>query len=366
VISLAVMLPRLTLFAACLSVVILMQAQNPVGGAVIPSLKGVVFVSSKDGLKAAGISTPGIQTSDVKMLDSDDFRASLETRLNHPLTIEGLNDIAHSVVTYYRSHNHPLVDATVPAQNVETGVVQVVVTEFYVGSVRAQGNKWFSDSVVTAPLAFQHGDAVDSANLLNQLDAANTNPFRRVNLVYEPSKEAGYTDLVLETQDRFPIRVFTGFDNGGTPSTGRNRWETGVTWGNAFRHDQQLAYDFSASTDLFGGGSSRSGQPGGPSFAGHSLTWSVPVFGRDSISILGGFQRSVPNLGQDFGLVGIAGQAGFRYSHAFRRTGSFIHTLQVGYDFKTTNNNLDFGGNRGIKDQRGDRSVSGDVRGKSH
>ena len=319
-------------------------AQQTGSRVLIPSLKGVVFVPDKGSLKASGISTPGIQTTAVKMLDSEEFRASLQSRLDHPLTLDTLNEITHSVITYYRDHNHPLVDATVPAQNVESGVVQVVVTEFRVGEVRARGNKWFSDRIVTAPLGFQHGDEVDSAKLVNQLDAANTNPFRRVNLLYQPSSQTGYTDLVLDTQDRLPLSVFSGFDNSGTPITGRNRWETGITWGNAFGHDQQLSYQFSSSTDLFGGRSSQPGQPGGASFAGHSLTWSMPVFGRDSISILGGFQRSVPNLGSDFGLVGLSGQAGVRYSHALRRTGSLIHTVQFGYDFKTTNNNLGFGG----------------------
>ena len=86
------------------------------------------------------------------------------------------------------------------------------------------------------------------------------------------------------------------------------------------------------------------GQPGGASFIGHSLIWSIPVRGRDSISISGSYERSIPNIGVDFGLVGESTELGAHYNYALRRTGSLIHTLQIGYEFKVTNNNLGFSG----------------------
>jgi hemolysin activation/secretion protein len=70
----------------------------------------------------------------------------------------------------------------------------------------------------------------------------------------------------------------------------------------------------------------------------------MPIRGRDSISIFGSYDRSVPNIGSDFGLVGVSGQASMRYSLALPRTGAFVQTVQAGYDFKVTNNNLAFGG----------------------
>lgn len=305
---------------------------------IVPSLKGLVFVAKPSDVVKDGVATAGVNVRAVKFL-GDDFAEQMKQYMGHPLTFDGLNEITHAVIAYYRAHNHPLVDAVAPAQDVENGVIQIVVTEYKVGEVRAQGNKWFSDRIVTAPVTLQHGDTVDSEKLINQLDQANTNPFRRVNLVYQPSADQGYTDLVLETQDRLPIRAFSGFDNSGAASTGRDRWEMGVTWGNALWRDEQISYQFSASPSFFTGSGVN-----GSSFEGHTLTWTIPVRGRDSITISGGYQRSVPNIGSDFGLIGKSGQAGIRYNYALKRTGSLIHTLQFGYDFKTTNNNLQFGG----------------------
>ena len=151
--------------------------------------------------------------------------------IGQPLTFKGLTEITSKVSAFYKQANHPLVDVIAPEQDVTSGVVQIVVNEFRVGEVRVKGNRWFSDGVVSAPITLQHGDTVDSQKLLNQLEIANANPFRRVDLVYQPATQPGYTDLVLNTRDRFPFTAYTGFDNSGNPATGRSRWNLGATSG---------------------------------------------------------------------------------------------------------------------------------------
>lgn len=311
---------------------------------VTPDLKALVFLSDASLLKPNGTEASGVDVSGVDMLNRDSFRERVTPFIGKPLTFNGLSQITHTVVAWYTAHSHPLVNAVVPEQNVQNGVIQIVVTEFRVGSIRTKGNRWFSNNAITAPVTLHHGDTVNSTRILADLDAINANPFRRVNLVYEPAAQPGYTDLILQTEDRFPVRFFTGFDNSGTVATGRSRWNAGVTWGNAFGLDQQLTYQFSSSTDLYRGSTRSPGAPGGPSFASHSLSWSMPFSFGDSVSVFGDYIRTVPNIGPDLGLVGLAGQASIRYTHVLPRTATFVQMLQAGYDFKTTNNDLDFGG----------------------
>ena len=320
-------------------------ASAPHGSALVtPELKGLVFLSNSNELRPNGMNAGGIVTTGIDMLSRQSFRDLAEPFLGKPLTFDGLNQITHIVIAYYSSHNHPLVNAVVPQQDVQNGVIQIVVTEFRVGSVRTKGNRWFSNSVIAAPVTLHHGDTINSDQILSDLDAANANPFRHVNLVYEPADQPGYTDVVLQTEDRFPVRFFTGFDNSGTAATGHNRWNAGATWGDAFGLDQQITYQFSSSSDLYLGSSRGSGSPGGPAFSSHSLSWSMPLSFGDSISIFGDYERSVPNIGADLDLVGVSGQASIRYTHVLPRTADFVQSLQAGYDFKTTNNDLDFGG----------------------
>jgi hemolysin activation/secretion protein len=311
---------------------------------VTPVLKGLVFLSDPAALRPNGIDASGIVTAGVDILSRPSFRDLVAPFLGKPLTFDDMNKITHSVVVYYSSHSYPLVNVVVPEQDVQNGVLQFVVTEFRVGSIRTNGNRWFSNSVIAAPLTLHHGDAVNSTQILSSLDAANANPFRHVNLVYAPGAQPGYTDLVLQTEDRFPVRFFSGFDNSGTAATGHNRWNAGVTWGNVFGLDQQLTYQFSSSSDLYLGSSRGAGSPGGPAFVSHALSWSMPLPSGDSISVFGDYERALPDIGPDLALLGLSGQASIRYTHALPRTANFVQSLQAGYDFKTTNNNLDFGG----------------------
>ena len=307
-------------------------------------LKGLVFLGSPQEVKPNGETATGIVIRNVAMLQRTRFRAQVAPYLGQPVTFDGLNDIALLVVNFYRAHHHPLVDAVIPEQDISRGTVQIVVTEFRVGAVRVEGNNWFSTGLIETAVSLHHGDTVDSRELLSDLDAANANSFRQVSLVYRPDEEPGYTDLVLHTRDRFPVRVYGGYDNSGTPVTGRSRWSLGFNWGNVLGRDQQLSYQFTSSNDFWNRRSSMYGERAGPSLVAHSLSWTTPLPSGHSLMIFGSYEQSVPNIGQHLGLVGRSGQASFRYHRHLPRTESFVQALEVGYDFKTTDNNLDFGG----------------------
>ncbi len=305
---------------------------------IVPSLKGVVFLANPQEFKKTGVATEGISFTALPMLNQTGFQQEVTAYLGKPLTFKDLNAITAKVAALYKSKNHPLLDVVAPEQDVSSGVIQIVVNEFRVGEVRVEGNRWFSDSAVSAPITLHHGDTVNSQQLLGGLDAANSNPFRRVDLTYQPSAQPGYTDLVLNTQDRFPVTGYAGFDNSGTAVTGRSRWNMGATWGNALNLDQTLSYNFSSSYNFF----SRNGPT---LFMSNGLNWSMPLRdGKDSFSIFGDFQTSTPNIGADFGYKGKSGQASARYDFGLPRTHKFVESLQIGYDFKFTNNNLAYGG----------------------
>lgn len=318
-------------------------APNREATVVLKTLNGLVFVPEASMVQANGTPVKGVVTH-VDLLNKRAFLTKMQSHLGRKLTLAGIDQITKEVVQFCSEEHRPLVNVVVPEQNVDSGTVQILVTEFHVGEVRTKGNRWFSDRSIASDIHLKHGDSIDTQSLLGEMDAANTNPFRRVSLVYEPSKQAGYTDLVLQTQDQLPFRFYSGFDNSGTPATGHDRWNFGALWGNVAGTGSQVSYQFSSSSDLFTHPSHPAGEPGGWSFEGHSLSWTTPFHWGDSLIISGDYERSVPNVGLGLGLLGVSGQASVRYLHNLPRTERFTQSLQAGYDFKSTNNNLDFGG----------------------
>ena len=76
----------------------------------------------------------------------------------------------------------------------------------------------------------------------------------------------------------------------------------------------------------------------------HSLSYSIPLPWRDHLDLSGAYVRQKPNLGPYFGQVGESGQASVRYGHPLPSLSWLGSEVQAGLDYKTSNNNLDFGG----------------------
>jgi hemolysin activation/secretion protein len=313
---------------------------------VLGNLKGLVLLSAPSKVQAEGVATNGVDTTDIGLLASPEIKDALAARIGKRLTLGDLDEIVRQIVSWYREHDHPLVDVVVPEQSLELGAVQLVVTEFRVGAVKAEGARWFAADDLVAGVRVKPGETVSGQQLLDDINALNANPFRRVDLVYRPGAAVGTADIVLRTEDRFPLRVFASFDNSGTLTTGRDRWGLGFNWGDAFWQGHLLSYQFTTSDDFWHNRPQVPGQPDNPSFVAHSLSYVISLPWRDTLEVFGSYARTTPRGTGFFNLTGEAGQASLRYGIALPKIDKATETLELGYDFKTTNNDLAFGGFR--------------------
>ena len=303
---------------------------------VLQSLKGLVFVPGpealhKDGLpNATGISAPGLP-----LLADPGFTAKVSPYIGGKVTMGDLNKIADTVTAWYRDHDQPFVSVTIPPQNITAGTVQVVVMQYRIGAVKPEGNNWFSSDLPVHESGLEPGQTLTLNGVQEGLQRLNGNPFRTVNTVFQPGEETGVTDVILKTEDRLPLRLYSTFDNAGTANLGRAEWGVGAGWGNLFGLDQQVSYQFTRSLSA--------------RFNAHSLNWTAPLPWNDKLVIFGSYEEEKPAAGIAFNEDGNSGQASLRYVHSFpafalAKGVDFSHDIQVGYDFKTTNNNLEFGG----------------------
>ena len=306
---------------------------------ILPRLEGLRFVPSIGDVVKAGVHVTGLDVAAVPGLKDGEIRQRLAAYIGRPLTLGDLHAIQQAVIGWYRAQHRPLVDVAVPQQDVSTGTVQIVVTRFALGKVEARGNRWFSTAIIRDGITQKTGAPLDLVRLKHDLDWLNRNPFRRVDVQLEKGREIGTTDVIVQTQDRLPLRVFAGLDNTGTRATGLTRWSLGFNYGNLFGLDQQISYQFTASDDLvhhLDAGSAR--------FMAHAISWVAPLPWHDLIEIFGSYVRQKPDIGPFFGQTGHSGQASIRYIHPLDGPGWLSHELRAGFDFKTTDNNLDFGG----------------------
>jgi hemolysin activation/secretion protein len=308
------------------------DAADPV---LLPVLKGVVFVDGPYALKREGLAADaagerGVSVGALEDLDADDFRAAVAPYIGRPLLLSDLDEIRSLVRARYVKAGKPFLDVSAPPQNVTSGIVQIVVTQYRLGAVTVSGAKHFSDDVIRRPLTLKAGDRLSLPEIEEELDRLNENPFVSVNAVFQPGKATGETDLVLQTTDRTPVRVYAEVDNRGFRQLGIWQYEVGVNWGNAFGAGHILSYQLTRSFE--------------GRFTAHSASGVFGIAPKSKILVFGSYSTVRPEIAEGFDNVGHSGQASVRFSRTLPRPAGFNGSLQVGYDYKFTDNNLEFSG----------------------
>jgi hemolysin activation/secretion protein len=148
----------------------------------------------------------------------------------------------------------------------------------------------------------------------------------------------------LDFPDRPLRRFYAGFDDTGMPVTGRDRYSVGFNWGNVFGLDHQFSYQFITSPDLWRTCDRGTGHSNDPRFVAHSASYMAPMPWGDFVSIFGTYVAQAPDLGLNFDQVGHSLQLSLRYEHPFASFWNISHQLQIGFDYKRSDNNLSFGG----------------------
>jgi len=306
---------------------------------VTADLKAVVFVDRADQVKAEGV--PGVSgvITGIEILKDGDFRKKMEPYLGKPATLTTLNKICRDVIDYYRREGFPVVNVVFPKQTVRDGAVQFVVEEARVGKVIVEGAKWFNPEKFKNEVSLREGDKVDGDQLQEDVRWLNTNPFRQTDLAFQPGEAPGTTDVILEVNDRMPLRFFFTYDNYGIDLTGKNRLSTGFNFGNLFNQDQQVNFQYTTTTEnIFDGVNVYSG------------SWIVPFPWRNYLTIYGAYAGSQSQIAPNNTLQGASWQISARYNAPLPMIFEYTHEVYGGLDFKQASNslliyNIEFAGN---------------------
>ena len=310
------------------------KVESPEGGeakeaVVTAEVKALVFVESAEAVKTEGVPGASGVITGIKILQQEDFKEKLRSYLGKPATMATLNKISRDVIDYYRREGFPVVNVVVPRQTVRDGVVQFVVTEAKVGKVIVEGAKWFNPDKFKDEVSLREGDTVDGDQLQEDVRWLNTNPFRSTDLAFQPGEAPGTTDVILEVNDRMPLRFFFTYDNYGIDLTGKNRLSTGFNFGNLFNMDQQVNFQYTTTTqEVFN------------SLNAYSGSWIIPFPWRNYLTIYGAYAGSQAEIAPNNTLEGTSWQVSARYNAPLPMIFEYTHEVYGGFDFKQSSNSL--------------------------
>jgi len=261
----------------------------------------------------------------------EEFRRIVGRYLDGPITLRRINELAREIIIFYREQGQPVVDVVIPEQKITAGTVQFVVIESRIGQVRVEGPCWFNPCMLADQIeCTRSGDRLYENNLRNDLFWLNRSPFRRVEVDLEPGRAPGTTDVIYKVRDAAPWRAYLGYEDTGVPALGIDRFYAGLIWGDAFKRDGLLSYQYTADTDF-------------NRLHAHAYTyqrawnrdWSFQTYG--AFSSVSSFSDPILQDGESW-IVGGALLRYLDYGPCLQSWFSF------GLDFKSTNNNLEFGG----------------------
>jgi hemolysin activation/secretion protein len=303
------------------------------GKILVKELKGIIFLSDPKEVKKEGVPEfEGIQADELPHLKISSFASRMERFFGKPVTLKTLNEISREVIIFYREHDRPIVDVSVPEQDITNGIVQFVVVRGVLGQVKIEGNRWFSAKLFESSVTIQPGEIIKASKVAQDLSWINNNPFRQANAVFTPGQKPGETDLILRVKDRFPVRFYGGYEDSGNDLTGDERWQMGFNWGNAFNLDHQFNYQFTTDNDV-------------EKLRAHSGSYIIPLPWRHRLTFFGSYVESKADISNPLlDLTGESWQTSARYAIPLPNFGAYSHEVDGGFDFKSSNNNLEFGG----------------------
>lgn len=297
---------------------------------ITAEIAGLVFLENADQVKKDG--APGLAglVTGIGILNQTEFQEKMRPYFGRPATMSVLDKICRDVIDYYRQQGFPVVNVVVPQQTVRDGAIQFLVTEARVGKVIVEGARWFNPDRLRENVTLREGDRVDADELQEDVRWLNNNPFRQANLAFQPGEQPGTTDVILEVNDRMPLRFFFTYDNYGIDLTGKNRLSTGFNFGNLFSTDQQVNFQYTTTTqEVFN------------SLNAYSGSWIIPFPWRNYLTFFGsysGAQGDIP--GTSASLQSASWQVSARYNAPLPMIGAYSHEVYGGFDFKQASNSL--------------------------
>lgn len=300
---------------------------------LVDELKGLVFVDSPDKIVQGMIDTPGLHidvNSRLGVVNSPAFRKIAESYLGGPVSQLRLNEMIRELILLYRRNDLPVVDISVPEQDVTDGTVQLILREGRTGQVRVRGARYFNNQVLADQLYLGPNQPIYESALQEELRWLYRNPFRTVDMELTPGKNSGETDIYFNIEDNLPIRPYLGYEDTGNQALGLERTFYGINWNNALWQDDYFGYQYTASSDF-------------SSLGAHSGYYSFALHNRDIITVYGSYAHLRSPIAA-FNNEGVTWQILTRWYRELCPWGCYEHGITAGIDIKQTNNNLDQGG----------------------
>lgn len=244
------------------------------------NLKAIVLLGNADPIVPTQ-NLVDVSTEKLAQLNTSDARVALQKFIGQPLSRKLISEIHAEIARQSRNVGRPFISMSTPPQEVTSGVLQVRVSEFNAGRVvvsnaKPEQAKWVSERIRVTP-----GQPVNSDRLAEDLDWLNRNPFSDASALFAPASAAGLTDLDVSMTSGKPYRLYGGYSNSGSKSTGMDRYYLGGLLALPFLEGAYMSYQLTGSNDFWANSDRALGAK--PRYMSQGLRAYIPTLPRQAI-----------------------------------------------------------------------------------
>lgn len=214
---------------------------------------------------SACIDIQSIELKGATRLSARDVASLVAPWVGRCLGVNDLNALLGAITEHYVALGYVTTRAYLPQQDLNDGVIEVVVLEGRIEALESTTEVPTSRELwMASPTAV--GEVLNLRDLEQLTDQLNRLPSRRSTIELVPGESPGDSRVQLNSEGGRPLRLALGRNNNGSESTGEQQWQLGVEWdsplGLADQFVAQLGHDVTQ-------------QPGRGS-ADQYLSWRVP------------------------------------------------------------------------------------------
>ena len=302
---------------------------------LLDELKGAV-IRSGGGAGGQSWTRDGIVvTGEVK--GAAQLQLALSAYLGKPLTTMTFPALAETIVRHFETHDRPVIEVSFPEQDITDGVLRIDVVEGRFGELKVttNGAPW---NVERLTRQLRLPEIVSQSAILQELDWLNENRLRKATVVVAEG-DGGTADVEFQLAGDRTWRAFSGYENSGVDLLGEHRFFAGLELGNLFIRDHQLTYQYFTDDSL-------------ERFRAHALVYRLPLPRlHHVVSMTAAIVDSDVELAGEGGLQesnGTSWLAAASYKIPLKRSRNLKHSAALGVEFKSSNNNFEFGGGNAL------------------
>ncbi len=143
--------------------------------------------------------------------------------IDKKVSFEEISAIAEKIKDKYYESGYVTTNVFIPTQTISEGKVEIVVIEGKMGSLKIEGNKWFSGPLLKRFFHLQKNKIFNVRILQRDLLRVNKNPDLEAKVILTAGSDPETSDIILKVKENFPYHLSFTSDNQGTRLTGKNR-----------------------------------------------------------------------------------------------------------------------------------------------